>query len=444
MATTGSSRPAPTGSSPTSATSSVCGSCSRSAARSGFSWRWWPTRSAAVGARAPSPARAARPHDDRLARRAPRSTSPGWRPRSTSTTSASLPRRRRRCASPRQWPWSTRPSTAPPTPSRVRPLGSFRSGHNLPNVGLYVWPLYVYPLTRAMGAPPADPPDGRWFVDPVGIDHAMAGPRCHRDRHRPSGPKPNTPGLAAPAAATRGARRTPRADRPRTVVSWFSPATRRSCCSCRKAPATDPGRPRPALGVRPLRLDLRPAPGAGRPVLGRVAVAAGREVERAPFLWSPAFGADIGAGPYPRRPRPGEAVDTTDYDFQLGVSATDDPEPARSSPPWPTPSPPGTTGKRQRRSPRAQGPHRRDGQPPLCRGSHWGRERGERGPGKPARDRGGALARAGWRRPPRSGAVDPSEVRPCLAGSIEVAGTGTGEGPGIVAIDGLLVTGSLT
>ena len=46
--------------------------------------------------------------------------------------------------------------------------------------------------------------------------------------------------------------------------------------------------------------------------------------------------------------------------------------------------------------------------------------------------------------PRRPGAVDPAEVRPCLAGLLEVAGTGTGDRPGIVEIDGLLVTGSLT
>ena len=130
----------------------------------------------------------------------------------------------------------------------VRPLGSYRSGHNLPNIGLHVWPLDGYPLARATAAPVADPPDGRWFVDPVGNDHAMAGPRVHRDRHRAPGPAAEHARAAAPAPAPRGARRTPRGPRhgPPVVLARRSgvhgvPAGRR-----RRA---DRGRPRPARGV---------------------------------------------------------------------------------------------------------------------------------------------------------------------------------------------------
>jgi hypothetical protein len=60
-----------------------------------------------------------------------------------------------------------------------------------------------------------------------------------------------------------------------------------------------------------------------------------------------------------------------------------------------------------------------------------------------------SIVAARWPVPPdhgprRPAAIDPTGVRPCIVGDLEVAGTGTGEQPGGFVLDGVLVDGSLT
>ncbi|HET6214232.1 MAG TPA: hypothetical protein VFE14_15310, partial [Micromonosporaceae bacterium] len=57
----------------------------------------------------------------------------------------------------------------------VRHMTVQHGWYNLPNVGLFVWPLPSYPLDRATAATVPDL-DGRWWIDPLGVDHHLAGP----------------------------------------------------------------------------------------------------------------------------------------------------------------------------------------------------------------------------------------------------------------------------
>ncbi len=290
--------------------------------------RGWPTRSAPGAARArPRCSRTspARPPAGRPGRSSTSSCSP---PPSTSTTSASVPRRRRRCATPRRWPWSTVRSTAPPTPSpsdrsaRTAAATTFRTSASTSGPS---------PATRSTARRRR-----RWRTRPTGAGSSTPSATT-TPWPVPASPRP--PSSTAPSRRTcprrcAGARST-------TSSTHAAPTPARS------SSGSSPGDPaftvfmQEGAGVlTEVDLDLlevcdlsaweRPTGTMVRvdPVLGRVAVSPARVVERAAVSWSYAFGADIGAGPYPRRPRPGEAVDTTTFDFQIGVSATDDPVPS--------------------------------------------------------------------------------------------------------------------
>ena len=255
-------------------------------------------------------------------------------------------------------------------------------------------------------APVADPPDGRWFVDPVGNDHAHGRPPRHRDRHRAPGPAAEHARAAAPAPAPRRARRTPR--RPRhgpPVVLARRPGVHRVPAGRRRRAGR--GRPRPARGVRPLGLGAahRHAWCASTPCSAGSRSPPGGWSTALAVSWSYAFGADVGAGPYRGGRRLGEA--SRHHRLRLPTRSECDRRPGAGR----GRRHPGRSRRRlarlggdQRRSPRAQRAHRRDGQPPLRRGSHRGRRRrGDRRPGQPARDRRGALARTGWWRAPPTG-----------------------------------------
>ena len=53
----------------------------------------------------------------------------------------------------------------------VRRIASGRGRHNLPNVGLFLWRLEAYPFEIPVEARPVtDPPDGRYWLHPYGLD----------------------------------------------------------------------------------------------------------------------------------------------------------------------------------------------------------------------------------------------------------------------------------
>jgi hypothetical protein len=53
--------------------------------------------------------------------------------------------------------------------------------YGIPNVGLFVWRLRPLRVTRVTARPVADPPDGRYRFDPVGLDTALFNPPLPED-----------------------------------------------------------------------------------------------------------------------------------------------------------------------------------------------------------------------------------------------------------------------
>lgn len=323
----------------------------------------------------------------------------------------------------------------------VRPLGAYRSGHNLPNIGLYVWPVTSYPLDRSTAAAAADPPDGRWLVDPLGVNHHLAGPTVTALDVDHRSDEANTPGLLRrrPLHDELDAQREIPVDP--VLLRWFQPADPALVVWIAAGPAD----PLAAVALDLLHVcDLSnwglPTGSEVRvdPVTGRVAVAAGRPVHRLAVSWSLASGAEIGALPSPRRGELGGAEPVPDW--QIGVSVSDPPVAAEIVPTlgdavsawhdWQSVNP-GTSGRI------------------IIMDSHRYAE-ALAGGGAVKVAQGGRLGivAAGWPVPPgggarRPGEIDPSGVRPAVIGDIELIGVGGGMRPGGFVLDGVLLGGAL-
>ncbi|MEH0845835.1 phage tail protein [Micromonospora sp. CPCC 205711] len=317
----------------------------------------------------------------------------------------------------------------------VRSMDAGRARPNIPHIGMYVWPLPSYRLDRATAAPVADPPDGRWRIDPVGVDRQLTGPTVtepdidHRaDEANVPGPlrrRPLRDELAALASAAPPApdeRRWFREDDPSFVV-WIQPT------------AGDELRPVPLEQLRICDLAGWEQPTGSLvrvdPVRGRVTLAPARPAHRLAVSWWYAFSADVGAGPYPRRGDLGAADGPVDW--QLGVSATEPPragevvasigEAVTAWHDWQA-AHPGTAGRI------------------VLLDSHRYPENLTVQIGQGSRL---TMLAAQWPRPPdgprRQADLDPVGVRPCLLGGLSVTGRGAGDRPGELVVDGLLVSG---
>jgi hypothetical protein len=53
--------------------------------------------------------------------------------------------------------------------------------YGIPNVGLFVWRLRPFQVTRVTARPESDPPDGRYRFDPVGLDTTLFNPPLPED-----------------------------------------------------------------------------------------------------------------------------------------------------------------------------------------------------------------------------------------------------------------------
>ncbi len=219
-------------------------------------------------------------------------------------------------------PFDTTPHTVD-----VRTMDDVYGWHNLPNIGLFVWPVPSYPLDRATAVAVAQPPDGRWLVDPLGVDRAMAGPMVVETSIDHRAEEANVPGplRRRPLHDELDERRAaPSAQRP--GAQWFDPDDPAVVVWIQDTPATElTSVPLDLLFVGDLSDWSLPTGQEVRldPVLGRIAVSPTRAVNRVAVSWHYAFSGDVGAGPYPRRDANPPA--TTPIDFQIGVSATDAP-----------------------------------------------------------------------------------------------------------------------
>ncbi|MEU5726275.1 phage tail protein [Micromonospora sp. NPDC047738] len=320
----------------------------------------------------------------------------------------------------------------------VRAMGAGQGRPNIPNIGMYVWPLPSYRLDRATAAPAANLPDSRWWIDPTGVDRQLTGPTVTEPDIDHRADEANVPGPL---------RRRPLRDELAALTSAAPPAAE----ELRWFREDDPSfvvwiQPTPGDELRPVPLEhLRICDLTGwglptgslvrvDPVLGRVTVAAGRPVHRLAVSWWYAFSADIGAGPYPRRGDLGPADGPVDW--QLGVSVTEPPSPGEvvasvgeavtAWHDWQA-AHPGTTGRI------------------VLMDSHRYLENLAVQVGQGSRL---SIVAAQWPRPPerprRQSDLDPVGVRPCLLGNVSVTGTGTGDRPGELIVDGLLISQPLT
>jgi hypothetical protein len=200
--------------------------------------------------------------------------------------------------------------------AEVRHIDVRRGRYNIPNVGLHLWRLAAYALSE-VDARAVDAGQGRWTFDPAGFDRPLfnrprtetevthlaeevnvPGPLRRRALHEElSGAHPLV-FLAEPVPAFRI--RLPGADP--------VPIERLVCCDL-----TDWHRPDPGL----VAVD---------PVLGRLTLPVGVQLDRVHVDFAYGAPGDVGAGPYDRRATLAEALAAAGtpwperVTFQLGVS----------------------------------------------------------------------------------------------------------------------------
>jgi hypothetical protein len=208
-----------------------------------------------------------------------------------------------------------------PYGAEVRRIASGRGRYGIPNLGLYLWRLRSYPVTRGTVRPVADPADGRYTFDPLGLAAHPPGelrvPLFHTPRtavettHRAD--ESDVPGelRRRPIFAELEARRraVARGDAPTGryfgeaatfavyVGGAATPLPPEEVVVCDLAGWDAPGWTAPA--------SVAFAPGrstkvAVDPQLGRLAALQGATAAPTQASYGYGFGGDLGGGPYPR------------------------------------------------------------------------------------------------------------------------------------------------
>lgn len=322
----------------------------------------------------------------------------------------------------------------------VRPIGTHTGWYDLPNVGLFVWPIASVPLRQVTVAP--IPEQDGYHLDPLGNDTHLYAPMVaepdidHRsDETNVPGPlrrRPLHDELDARRAGTGAPPVWFRDDDP--VFEVWRQATPNG--SLARVPFEQ-------VHVCDLSTLSQPTGDDVRidPVLGRLTVAG--TPARLAVSWSMASAGDVGAGPWSRRGALG-AIGDEPPEFTIGVSATDAPVDGEIV---------ATLGEALTAWNAHQDDHPGSTGLIVVMDSHL-YPIDLTGPNRILVDQGNRLAivAAAWPALPgpdgtparRPGVIDPSTVRPCLAGDIEVEGTGEGDEPGELWLDGLLVAGDVT
>jgi hypothetical protein len=229
--------------------------------------------------------------------------------------------------------------------AEVRRIANGRGRWNIPNLGLFLWRLQAYPLTRVTARPAGDPAGGRFRFHPVGIDAPLFNRPQTETAISPLAQEPHVPaplrrralhdGLAAYRQAlisTEGA--------PQSTFFGVQPAFQihlnnqdtpllpEEIDICDLSNWDAPGWTPPA-GQSFTRADGTPfSTQVGvDPALGRLVVLAGvTDVNSVEANYAYGFSGDLGGGPYNR------SQSLTDFAFddvnwQLGVSCTATPVP---------------------------------------------------------------------------------------------------------------------
>jgi|GEM_PF-108787 len=214
----------------------------------------------------------------------------------------------------------------------VRRIASGRGRHNIPNVGIFLWRLQAYVVTRAAPRAAADPPDGRYTFSPLGNDAPLFNrPQTETTITHLAG-EANVPGrlrrralyddlehyrhaLISGQGAPLSAYLAPRQP---VIEVFFDGAALEpeeiSVCDLR-AWNTPGWQPPPARSFTRARDGSTfETKVAVDPALGRLAVLKGVTNPPASITVSYAYGfsGDLGGGPYDRRctPRPGDLAPT--------------------------------------------------------------------------------------------------------------------------------------
>lgn len=314
----------------------------------------------------------------------------------------------------------------------VRRIEPRRGRYNIPDIAVMLWRLQAYPVTRATARPVADPADGRYWFNPLGIDEPLFNPpRTEADL-----------GHLATEVDVSGPLR-PRAlhdDLASQPPQLYFVPGKEVLAVDRLVSAGGASVPAGAISICDLADWQRPATGVAVDVKrGRVAFPAGPAPSGVSVTYSYGFSADVGAGPYDRSGSVFSWLDGSQT-WQAGVIQDDAtrsgaPDPslvfatlAAALADWNT-KPPGTTGVICVMDSGTYG----DPLPPVS---------------VPGGSRLGIVAASsvGMVRAGATRAVEPKSLMPVVDGNLAIIGqspTG-GQAPGEVFIDGLLVIGQVS
>jgi hypothetical protein len=332
----------------------------------------------------------------------------------------------------------------------VRHVDNRRGRHNIPNIGLFLWRLQAYRVVRGAARPVAAATAseaGRYHVNPLGLDAPLFNLARTQDEVTHLALSTDVPGPIGrrPLAAELRARQTDQLDELQGRDRYFGsppvvevyldgadlpvPVDRLAICDLSDPPSgLAEGWRRPPASVE-IAID---------PVIGRLALPAGVTATSVEVSYAYGFSGDLGGGPYNRQPSVARSLVPDQVTWQRGVSARATPgqlpeivpDLATAIAAWnAAPASFGVIAMMDSRS---------YGQPlptiTIPAGSKL------------------VLLAADWPEDPdnpgsrRLGRIIPRQVRPHIAGSLEVTGTAPDDAPdaGSLVINGLLVEGSLT
>lgn len=225
--------------------------------------------------------------------------------------------------------------------AEVRHVDNERGKYNIPNVGIYLWRLSSYPVEDSTPRPAANPADGRYRLNALGIDAPLFNnpQTLAADTQRTS--EVNVPGLLRDRALYEEleARRQAQVDGTTPQKVYFGanpvvqviaggvviPPERVMICDLSDLPTNDWRRPPTS------RVYVRSEDGAKvavpiqvsvDPVLGRVAFPTGVLPASVQVTYSYGFSADLGGGPYDRTDSVATWYDPTNraVSWQMGVT----------------------------------------------------------------------------------------------------------------------------
>jgi hypothetical protein len=326
----------------------------------------------------------------------------------------------------------------------VRRIASGRGRYNIPNIGLFLWRLQAYPITRG-DARQAEP--GHYTFNPVGLDVPLFNQPQTETAITHLAEEINVPALLRrrPLHDELEARRQALADNqtPRALYFGDQPVLEIFLNG-----ETTPVRPEEILicdlsdwRIPPASKDYTRADGsvftqtirvAADPVLGRMTFPPVTEVTQVQVNYAYGFSDDLGGGPYDRTESISAALDR-DVDWQVGVSKELQPPPdkvfntlAEAVSEW-NEKAPGTFGVIAILDSRTYEENLiGDNKIFIPEGSRL------------------LIVAAGWPDLTTPGRLAPEDLRPHLLGSLSVCGTAEGANPGDLILDGLLIEGTLS